>query len=152
MKKITIFQSRFHSSKAISKDGAYLLEIETPEDKNDLVRLYDEYGRENQDYEGKESFLEKPRSALKIKDPSFDPVITEAYGCQIPHRLFKNSMKIGYFREDDQIVFTNGGIETDKNKKILRPANVIDGKSLKLLSTKFILESNTSALIISQET
>ena len=152
LKKITIFQSRFHSSKAISKDGAYLLEIETPEDKNDLIRLYDEYGRENQDYEGKESFLEKPRSALKIKEPSFDPIITKAYGCQIQHRLFKNSMEIGDFREDDLIVFTNGGLEAKKNKKILRPADVIDGRSLTLLSTRFILESNPSALIISQET
>ena len=32
---------RFHSSKAVSDDGAILLEIETPVDKKDLVRLYD---------------------------------------------------------------------------------------------------------------
>ena len=59
LKKISIFRSRFHSSKAVSDDGAILLEIETPVDKKDLVRLYDEYGRENKGYEGKNHFIKK---------------------------------------------------------------------------------------------
>ena len=59
LKKISIFRSRFHSSKAVSDDGAILLEIETPVDKKDLVRLYDEYGRENKGYEGSNSFTSK---------------------------------------------------------------------------------------------
>jgi len=42
----------FHSSKAVSKD-VFIMEIETPPNKKDLVRLKDAYGREGQAYEGK---------------------------------------------------------------------------------------------------
>lgn len=42
----------FHTTKAISKNGAFVMEIETPPNKKDLVRLKDEYGREGKGYEG----------------------------------------------------------------------------------------------------
>jgi hypothetical protein len=35
----------FHSTKRFSEGGIFMLEVETPKDKNDLVRLDDEYGR-----------------------------------------------------------------------------------------------------------
>jgi mannose-6-phosphate isomerase-like protein (cupin superfamily) len=41
----------FHSSKALSPDGLFLMEIETPPNKTDLVRLKDEYGRQGKGYE-----------------------------------------------------------------------------------------------------
>jgi len=42
----------FHSTKSLSEDGIYLLEVETPPNKTDLVRLQDRYGRESSGYEG----------------------------------------------------------------------------------------------------
>lgn len=45
----------FHSSKAISSDGAVILETETPNNKKDLIRLLDNYGREGRGYEGKDA-------------------------------------------------------------------------------------------------
>ena len=42
----------FHSTKALSPGGIDLIEIETPPDKTDLVRLNDKYGRQKQGYEG----------------------------------------------------------------------------------------------------
>ncbi len=41
----------FHSSRAISDGGAFLMEIETPPMKGDLVRMNDAYGREGAGYE-----------------------------------------------------------------------------------------------------
>lgn len=41
----------FHSTEALSPGGIFLMEIETPSDKYDLVRLRDKYGRENKGYE-----------------------------------------------------------------------------------------------------
>lgn len=41
----------FHTQKALS-DDVFLMEIETPPDKSDLVRLKDTYGREGKAYEG----------------------------------------------------------------------------------------------------
>ncbi len=42
----------FHSTKSLSKLGISLLEIETPPDKTDLLRLEDRYGRQSSGYEG----------------------------------------------------------------------------------------------------
>jgi mannose-6-phosphate isomerase-like protein (cupin superfamily) len=41
----------FHSSMAISEHGAFIMEIETPPMKGDLVRMHDAYGRQNSGYE-----------------------------------------------------------------------------------------------------
>lgn len=42
----------FHSTKALSLDGFFLIEAETPNMKTDLVRLEDKYGRVGSGYEG----------------------------------------------------------------------------------------------------
>lgn len=42
----------FHRTKALS-DDVFVMEIETPPNKKDLVRLKDSYGREGKGYEGK---------------------------------------------------------------------------------------------------
>lgn len=41
----------FHSTKALSDGGAFVMEIETPPMKGDLVRMNDAYGRQNSGYE-----------------------------------------------------------------------------------------------------
>lgn len=42
----------FHSTRSSPDQDTILIEIESPPDKGDLVRLTDEYGRENKGYEG----------------------------------------------------------------------------------------------------
>lgn len=56
---ILIDEAVFHSTKAISEDGAFIMEVESPPDKKDLVRLKDEYGREHQGYEGEEKMTQE---------------------------------------------------------------------------------------------
>lgn len=41
----------FHSSMSTSESGSFIMEIETPPMKGDLVRMNDSYGRENAGYE-----------------------------------------------------------------------------------------------------
>lgn len=49
----------FHSTRSTSDEETFLMEIETPPNKNDLVRLKDQYGRENKAYEGKNSMSDE---------------------------------------------------------------------------------------------
>lgn len=49
---LLIDEGVFHSTKTISEAGAIVMEVESPPNKKDLVRLKDEYGREKQGYEG----------------------------------------------------------------------------------------------------
>ena len=57
--KLMIRTGLFHSIKCISKKPLIALEFETPVAKNDLVRYYDKYGRENISYEkgNKKTFI-----------------------------------------------------------------------------------------------
>ena len=52
MDAIILEKTVFHSTKAISSGGIDVIEIETPPDKTDLVRLNDLYGRQKEGYEG----------------------------------------------------------------------------------------------------
>lgn len=51
MDGIIIERGVFHSTKSSSLHGSFVMEIETPVKKSDLVRLNDEYGREGLGYE-----------------------------------------------------------------------------------------------------
>lgn len=44
----------FHSTEALSPNHAVVMEVETPTNKQDLVRLHDAYGRRGKRYEGQE--------------------------------------------------------------------------------------------------
>ena len=66
-RKIMIRKGLFHSTKNHDDETALILEIETPVDKDDLVRFKDDYGRENKPYED-ENFMEK----LSEEDPVFE--------------------------------------------------------------------------------
>lgn len=56
MEGVIIDRGVFHSTHAVSEHGAFVMEVETPVEKSDLVRLKDEYGRENLGYENRNSF------------------------------------------------------------------------------------------------
>lgn len=60
----------FHSTHALSPDGVFLFEIETPNDKDDLVRLSDDYGRSSIGYETKSQQTPKDPSCLWISEPA----------------------------------------------------------------------------------
>ena len=70
LNKIMIRKGLFHSTQAISDNGAYVLEIETPVDKHDLVRFKDSYGREGKPYESSTFEYPKEDDCVWIEDPS----------------------------------------------------------------------------------
>ena len=67
LEKVMIRKGLFHSTKAKSKNGVNIFEIETPVDKHDLVRLEDSYGREAKPYEGKSSEKKEAQGTFLLK-------------------------------------------------------------------------------------
>ena len=67
--KLVIRPGLFHSTKAVSPEGIGVLELETPVDKEDLVRFEDEYGREGKAYEGPEKMTPIPETFVRFNDP-----------------------------------------------------------------------------------
>lgn len=49
-------KNSFHQTQSISQKGSVVLEIETPVNKFDLVRILDNYGRQGREYENKENY------------------------------------------------------------------------------------------------
>ena len=68
--KQMIRRGLFHSTTAISEKGVLLLEIETPNDKQDLVRLTDNYGRSKTGYETKNEWIPKNETHIWIEEPA----------------------------------------------------------------------------------
>ena len=57
--KIMIRNGMFHQTHNKSDDPIYVLEIETPDKKFDLIRIEDDYGRENSGFESSENWKEQ---------------------------------------------------------------------------------------------
>jgi mannose-6-phosphate isomerase-like protein (cupin superfamily) len=143
--KIHIFRSRFHSTKAIT--DSFIFEIETPEDKHDLVRLEDAYGRAGTDYEGKSFHIPKDDSCFWINEAP-TPVVQEINDCYITHVEIVDKEQILGAKEDEIFVVTNGGIVTDKQQKVLWPGDVIDGETLARLARAFEIDAGTTMIHI----
>jgi hypothetical protein len=148
--KIHIFRSRFHSTKAI--DDSFILEIETPEDKHDLVRLDDAYGRAGTDYEGKSHHSEKDEHCFWIPEAHDTPETLLKNNCDIRHLKVKYKHQILDKSENDIFVVTNGGIVTDKEQKVVWPGDVIDGKTLHRLVSAFEIQNETTMIHIIKTT
>lgn len=109
--KQMIRRGLFHSTRAVSQDGAYLLEIETPNDKKDLIRLLDSYGRENKGYEGSSHEALKTDKCLWITDPE----LFELTDYSIAGITFsvETTNRLGFLdekKDSDIVMFLKGGI------------------------------------------
>ena len=150
LEKIHIFKSRFHSTKALSENGVFLLEVETPEDKHDLLRLDDSYGRKDMSYEGKEYESAKDDSCIWINEPGSGAINHK--NCQINHIEVENKKELFNFSGDDFFIISRGGIwAEDKDSQILRPSDVIDGISLERLLLEFNLIPGSTFIHIKKE-
>ena len=101
----------FHSTKAISKDGIFMLEVETPKDKNDLVRLDDEYGRADTGYESSEYEVIKSSDCLWFSEPG--PGQVDEYYLNDVKLEVESSSQIDFInskKDSDIIVFLRGGL------------------------------------------
>jgi len=147
--KIHIFRSRFHSTKAVSKDGAFIFEVETPEDKHDLVRLEDKYGRKGKQYEGTKHHIDKTDNCIWIPEAKDNEDVIELFGYKIKHFIpvKKNLLKA---KEEDLYIVTQGGVCTHTNQKIVWPGDVIDGHTLSRLLKAFYFDSTTTMISITK--
>jgi len=69
---VVIDSGVFHSTRSSTLEETVLVEIETPPDKGDLVRLTDEYGRENRGYEGADRI---DRDLSRYKHYDLQPIV-----------------------------------------------------------------------------
>src|SRR3990172_4195533 len=84
---VLIESGTFHATEATSflsmiphsENGIWVMEIESPPIKTDLLRLKDEYGRAGASYEGVNSMIFEPRECLKFQTPKPAEVLHKTY-------------------------------------------------------------------------
>lgn len=139
--KLMIRPGLFHSIKSISKNLT-LLEFETPVDKNDLVRLYDNYGRKNTPYENKKKYLVNlTNNDIKFKKPKSSQannyIISKSKLSIEYHSNFKNIIK----RSSNEIyAVLNGSVVDGFNNKVLSVGDIVKNETLKKLSKAFLIK------------
>ena len=149
--KAMIRRGLFHSTKSLSELGSYVLEIETPNDKADLVRLNDLYGRSNTGYEKNKSLSERGKEEIWITEPQDGPQIYQI-GNQIFSVQFVNNFEFfEKLNDQDIVMFLRGGLgKTIDDRRLLAtmPGDVLKGNILKILSLEmeFIEENSLVAL------
>jgi hypothetical protein len=109
--KEMIRRGLFHSTRAVSEKGVILLEVETPNDKADLVRLSDAYGRGAQGYEKSDHELPRPNGLLWIDEPDSDIGRSYTYADQAlrVERIVSPS-DISVIDDGTIMMFLNGGL------------------------------------------
>lgn len=123
LEKRMIRRGLFHSSKSTSDRQTILLEIETPNNKGDLVRLKDDYGRKLQPYET-ESFQMDKKNIINFDEPVGNINSYTFANCNISIEKIVNVDSILNKKDDDLLVFLKGGIQTETNQKVVVSGDV----------------------------
>jgi hypothetical protein len=117
--KRMIRRGLFHSSKSVCLNETILLEIETPNNKSDLVRLSDNYGRKLTPYE--KEFEAPDKNFLIINDSIKEYQYAD---CEIKLFTYENADEFTKLDDNTLLVFLKGGISTDQNEKVVIPGDV----------------------------
>ncbi len=87
MDGVILGQGVFHSTEAVnalpidpqSENGIWVMEIESPPLKNDLVRMKDAYGRAGAAYEGAEHMVYNSESCLSLEEPDWNQAVSKKF-------------------------------------------------------------------------
>ena len=114
--KVMIRRGLFHQTKALSEGGVDIFEVETPNDKEDLVRLNDNYGRQDKPYET--TFLPKNEKCFHIHDNTCN-YWTDFLNYKIKIHTLIHKGEINILKDDDLVIFLKGGLRREVNGKSL---------------------------------
>ena len=149
--KLMIRTGLFHSIKCISKKPLTALEFETPVAKNDLVRYYDKYGRENISYEKgnkktliKSNLVKFNKFKKKIQKYSFG-------SSEVALEKHKNFHKLLKEKKDTIFGILGGNVTNKKKKNILSQGDIIKVGTIKKLAKVFKINKKLIVLKIKKK-
>jgi mannose-6-phosphate isomerase-like protein (cupin superfamily) len=146
--KIMIRKGLFHSTKSLSKNGTFLFEIETPNNKLDLVRFKDEYGREGKPYE--DASYEYPKASDSLSIENLENFKNPFDFCNCNLNIIKiDSIKyFNIFDDKTNVMFLTGGLLTEYDVSVISPGDIVVVEVIKKLSTVFNKMKNDTYVIV----
>lgn len=133
-----------------NKKELYVLELETPYKKKDVIRFEDKYGRKSKPYEGK-SFLQKmSKNNLFFKKPKQNsPNIYNFKNLKITLRYINKINQIKKYKKNSTIAILDGSLKNKKGQKIISYGEIIKTETLQILLKNF--KQNKKLLIMQIE-
>jgi len=137
MDGVIIEKMAFHSTEAFSsipiqpasENGIWVMEIESPPLKTDLVRMNDEYGREGATYEGVDNMVFGPEKCFKFHEPQQDEIVQKRFLDYIFSIRNGNSFNMEEYIDPDALVSIIGKDPASKlNEGDLNIAELVNYK------------------------
>ncbi len=126
---VIIDQSVFHSTTAVSPEGARVIEVESPPVKYDLIRMKDKYGREGKFYEGIDQMYNSENGAVRFSDPADRELLQKPfYDAQLALKRISNSYTdedIQHIKEQDLMLVLSGSVHSKKGRVLYSTVDVI---------------------------
>jgi len=137
LSRLMIRPGLFHCTRNINNKEAVILEIETPIDKDDLVRFKDNYGRQDKPYEDSKSMVK-----LKNEQIFEDPKLGESIEYIIEDLSIKivktdNIKKLKNSKKNSIIAVLDGGLVGTNQRYVLSPGDIVGIDTVKKLSEVF---------------
>ena len=140
---LSIHAGVFHSTEALSNNFT-MLEVESTKDKNDLVRLKDNYGRRPVGYETEENWTHKTSDSFVIEDGAVCSDFSFSF-----HYL--NEEAISTFDDQDIIIsLTKDCVVPDSHLGLFKAGSVLNVKILKSLLETFSINEECEIIRVSK--
>lgn len=147
--KVMIRKGLFHSTKSTSELGSCLFEVETPVDKQDLVRFKDNYGREGKPYEDTTHEIPKKEDCLWIDEPKFGSEnIYNFSNTTLKVMSIENISSLIEIEGEVNVMFLKGGLQSDYGQNVAGPGDIVSSMTLKELSKVFTKIAENTIIMI----
>jgi mannose-6-phosphate isomerase-like protein (cupin superfamily) len=150
--KKMIRRGLFHQTQAVSNEGITMIEVETPVDQDDLVRLRDSYGRENKGYEDSNFEIPRDHDCLTIVVPQNGINHYRLGTCTLDVCYVSDISILDNYGPDVNVVFLEGGLIkmiNDRKHLVTQPGDVGQIQVVKQVANEMNgFDDNTIAMFI----
>ena len=149
LSKLNIGKGIFHSTAGVSPGGISVIEVETPREKEDLVRLDDEYERDQVAYEGPEAMVPMDSTCVRLDSPEVGREFQYSLaGCSLRVEKFKTAERLRERPRHEVIAVLEGGLVSNSGDPVLSPGDVLSGDTLDRLAEKFSIAPQGASLLV----
>ena len=146
MHKTMLWKGVFHSTRALSKDGIQMLEVESPKNKEDLIRIEDKYGRQDKGYEHPDQWVKRDASHLWF--PNKTDGNLEYGGCGFFTTVLSKSLLKRLKKDEIVILLRGNAVITEQNNPVCKVGDVIMVDTLRRLTEQFHINPDNMVMCI----
>ena len=138
MSILVLREGLFHRIKASKNTDLYALEIETPYIKSDLIRMEDNYGRRDHEYESLKMTKKITNNSTIFKIPKINKKKNYFLnGVKISFFYLKNFKYFKNFEDKSISIICDGEMINDKGRVVISAGEIVRSYTLKNLGEYF---------------